>query len=355
VDNETFHDGICSPCSATKMPKIWSVTSQCLVASLALASLTVVCYRLHFNLAATALLLMIFVVLTARLGSFFSSIFASIVAALCLAHIAPPAFSFRVDDPLDVVAIIAFLGTSFIVARLMSTVRNQAQEALSSVSHRVIEAEEQARQRIAEKLHEGVGQRLAVLLFDLEQLSLDSLNGADMPSRIDVVVKQSSEILNDVQVLAHELHSPSLDYFGIAVAMKSFCKEFGQLNRVEIDFKSDGLPRFVPPDTSICLFRVLQEALHNAVEHSGVRKFDVQLKGTSEEIHLTVGDCGLGFDPEMAKASRGLGLNHMQERLKLVKGSLSIDSQPKRGTTIHARVPLTLESDSKHEAGRQLT
>jgi two-component system, NarL family, sensor kinase len=63
----------------------------------------------------------------------------------------------------------------------------------------------------------------------------------------------------------------------------------------------------------------------------------------------------LGFNPETAQASKGLGLNHMQERLKLVKGTLSIDSQPKRGTTIRARVPLTLESDPKHEAGRQLT
>jgi len=79
-------------------------------------------------------------------------------------------------------------------------------------------------------------------------------------------------------------------------------------------------------------FRVLQEALHNAGEHSGVRHFDVQLSGTSKEIHLTVSDCGVGFDLATAKTGRGLGLNRMQDRLKLVKGSLSIDSQPKRGT-----------------------
>jgi signal transduction histidine kinase len=196
--------------------------------------------------------------------------------------------------------------------------------------------------RIAQKLHEGIGQRLVVLLFDLEELSSDSLNGADAPSRIDVVVKQSSEILNDIQILPHELHSPSLEYFGIAVAIKHFCQKFSQQNGVEIDFKSDGLPEFLPQPTSLCLFRVVQESLHNAAKHSGVRKFDVQLKGTSDEIHLTVSDCGLGFNPETAKASTGLGLNHLQERLKLVKGSLFIDSQPNRGTTIHARVPLTL-------------
>jgi signal transduction histidine kinase len=130
--------------------------------------------------------------------------------------------------------------------------------------------------------------------------------------------------------------------------------QFGQQNGVEVDFKSDVSHSAVPPHTSLCLLRVLQEALNNAVKHSGVRKFDVQLKETPHEIHLTVRDSGLGFNFETARASKGLGLNHMKERLKLVKGSLSIDSQPKRGTAIRARVPLSLETDPKHEDGRQL-
>lgn len=116
------------------MPKFWRLAAECLVAVLALTSLTVVCHRSNCNLATNALLLMIFVVLTARLGSFFSSIFASIVAAVCLTYMVPPAFSFRVSDPLDGVAIIAFLSTSFIIARLMATVRNQAKEAQSGAA-----------------------------------------------------------------------------------------------------------------------------------------------------------------------------------------------------------------------------
>src|ERR1700746_616666 len=133
--------------------------------------------------------------------------------------------------------------------------------------------------------------------------------------------------------------------------MRSFCREFGEQKRIEIDFRSDGLPNFVPLDVSLCLFRVLQASLRNAVEHSGVRNFDVQLNGTSGEIHLTVSDCGVGFNLETARKSGGLGFNHMQERLKLVKGTLSIDSQPKRGTNIHARVPLGLRSGSIGAAG----
>src|SRR6267378_4769512 len=89
--------------------RFWRSLTQCLVASLTLILLTVVFYRLHLNLAAASLLYVIVVVLLSRAGSFISSIVASIVAALCLAHLAPPAFSFRVDDPLDAVTIIAFL------------------------------------------------------------------------------------------------------------------------------------------------------------------------------------------------------------------------------------------------------
>jgi signal transduction histidine kinase len=333
------------------MHKLWRSTAECFVASLALILLTVVFYRLHFNLATASLLYVIVIVLVSRVGGLVSSIVASVVAALCLAHLAPPAYSFRVDDPLDYVAIASFLVTSFIIASLVSRVRKQAEEALSSVSYKVIEAEEKERQRIAKDLHEDIGQRVTLLVIEIEQLKAGSLNGVEMASRIDGVLKQSLQILTDVKTLAHELYSPRLEYLGIAGVMRSFCTDFREQQRVEINFRSHGLPNFVPLDISLCLFRVLQAALHNAVEHSGVRNFDVQLNGTSDEIHLTVSDRGVGFDLETARKSGGLGFNHMQERLKLVKGTLSIESQSKRGTTIHARVPFVSESDSMRAAG----
>jgi signal transduction histidine kinase len=95
----------------------------------------------------------------------------------------------------------------------------------------------------------------------------------------------------------------------------------------------------VPAETALCLFRVLQEALHNAVRHSGVAKFEVQLRGASDGLQLTVRDGGSGFDPDTAIGSGGLGLTSMKERLKLVGGELLIESRPKRGTTIVARAP----------------
>jgi signal transduction histidine kinase len=165
------------------------------------------------------------------------------------------------------------------------------------------------------------------------------------------VQRQISTIATDVQAISHALHSSKLEYLGIEEAMRGLCREFAQQRKVEIDFKSKDLIVPLSPEISLCLFRVLQEALHNAVKHSGVRHFEVELWEESGEIHLAVKDFGAGFDIRASKESQGLGLISMQERLRLVNGEFSIESQLKRGTTIHARVPLTSENSSKRKAG----
>ena len=334
------------------MHKLWRSAALCLFGGIVVVSLTFVCHRLHLNLATAGFLFVIVIVLLSRMGDFVSSVVVSIIAVFCLAHLAPPAYFFRVNDPLDIVAIIAFLTTAVAIAGLVSKLRKMAVDALSSVSHWVIEAEEQERQRIAKDLHEDIGQRLSLLAIEIEQLKASFPEQAIEPrNRMDVVRNQTLGILTDVKASAHELYSPRLEYLGLAAVMNSFCKEFRDRKRVEIDFRSHGLASFVPPDISLCLFRVLQEALHNAVKHSGVRQIDVQLQEASDEIHLTVSEFGAGFSLEEAKKGRGLGLNRMQERLKLVKGILSIESRPKRGTTIHARVPINQGDASVRRAG----
>jgi PAS domain S-box-containing protein len=231
------------------------------------------------------------------------------------------------------------------------THRKQAEEALLGMSRKLIEAQEQERSRIGRELHDDICQRLALVALELGQLHENSVILADFRSRMGELEKQISEIATDIQSLSHELHSAKLQYLGIAAAMRGFCREFAEQQELEIDFKAHDLPSPLSPDISLCLFRVLQEALHNSAKHSGVQQFEVRLWGTSDEIHLTVKDSGAGFDREASKESRGLGLISMEERLKLVKGTLSIDSQPKRGTTIDARVPLHSGSDSMRAAG----
>lgn len=230
--------------------------------------------------------------------------------------------------------------------------RKLAEEALSSVNRRVIEAEEQERNRIAKELHEDIGQRLALLAIEIDELKMDAPHRiAEVRSRMDALWRQTVEILNDVKASAHELHSPRLEYLGIDAVMRCFCREFSERKKVEIDFQSDGLPSLVELDVSVCLFRVLQEGLHNAVKHSGVEQFQVRLWEASNDVHLTIRDSGAGFDLEGAMNRDGLGLISMRERLKLLKGTFSIESQPHAGTTVHARVPLRAESKSMRAAG----
>jgi len=229
--------------------------------------------------------------------------------------------------------------------------RQRAEEVLSSMSGRLIEAQEQERTRIARELHDDLGQRLGLLANELEQLHQDTSTPPEVGGRAATLQKQATQLAMDIQTLSHELHSSKLEYLGIAAAMRAFCQEFGDQTKVKIDFKSHDLPSPLAPNISLCLFRVLQEALQNSLKHSKVRYVKVQLWGTSNEIHLTVSDSGAGFDSEAARQNRGLGLISMEERLKLVNGKFSIESQPKRGTTIHARVPVSSESDSMRAAG----
>jgi PAS domain S-box-containing protein len=231
------------------------------------------------------------------------------------------------------------------------TERKLAEEEVLEVNRRLIEAQEQERARIGRELHDDIGQRLAMLVIELQQLQEHPADLSEVRRRMGEVKKRTSDIADDIQSLSHELHSAKLQYLGIAGAMRGFCREFGEQQKVEIDFQTHDVPSPVPPDTALCFFRVLQEALHNSAKHSSVRNFEVQLWGTSDEIHLTVRDSGVGFDREAARKNRGLGLTSMEERLKLVKGTLSIESQPRRGTTVHARVPLSSGSDSMRAAG----
>ena len=218
------------------------------------------------------------------------------------------------------------------------TARKLAEDDLASVSGRLIEAQEQERRRIARELHDDLGQRLAMLAIGLAQLQQSSWNPSEFPEHIGKLQQQTFGIAADIQSLSHQLHSSRLQYLGLPAALRGFCQEFSEQQKVEVDFETHGIPTPLSSDVSLCFFRVLQEALHNAAKHSGVRRFEVRLWGTPDEIHLTISDSGVGFDFEATKASRGLGLISMQERLKLLNGTLAVESQLQHGTTIHAIV-----------------
>jgi PAS domain S-box-containing protein len=232
------------------------------------------------------------------------------------------------------------------------TERKLAEEALTKIGGRLIEAHEEERTRIALELHDDVGQRLALLAVHLDGLKQSRPTSAtEFGSQIEELHKQVEGLASDVQALSHRLHSPKLELLGLAAVAGSFCREFSDGQGVEIDYHSENIPKELPQEVSLCLFRVLQEALQNATKHSGSRSFQVSFRGAASEIELTVRDSGIGFETDEAMKGPGLGLTSMQERLKLVDGKLSIDSKPQRGTTIQARVPLNPRMKSARAVG----
>jgi PAS domain S-box-containing protein len=232
------------------------------------------------------------------------------------------------------------------------TDRKQAEEAMADVGRKLIEAHEEERTRIGRELHDDINQRLALVVIELEQWGQErSKSEVKRHEHIAHVKERLSDLGHDIQALSHRLHSSKLDYLGLMVAARSFCRELSEKQKVEIDFTHEGLPDIVPKEISLCLFRILQEALQNAVKYSGVRRFTVRLEGTPAEIHLTISDDGVGFDPHNAFSGQGLGLISMRERIQLVKGEISITSQPARGTTVFARVPVKEEESRTKLAG----
>jgi PAS domain S-box-containing protein len=227
------------------------------------------------------------------------------------------------------------------------TRRKLAEDAVVGMNRKLIQAQEQERTRIARDLHDDIGQRLALLAVELERLKEILPTWAfDVRSGMAELEKQTEEIATAIHDLSSELHNSRLQSVGMVAAMRDFCLQFSGKYSVEVVFIHEGIPRSMCPEVSLCLFRVLQESLRNALKHSGVRRFEVKLHGLNNEIHFAVRDFGSGFDPELTSSAKGLGLISMRERVNLVNGTFSVLSQPQSGTEINVRVPFP--SDTQH-------
>jgi len=233
-----------------------------------------------------------------------------------------------------------YIGSAIDVTR-----RKEAEAALSSVSRKLIEAQEQERVRIARELHDDINQRIALLSVTLEGITRQIPESApEVADSIQALARDTMEIGNDIQVISHRLHSSHLEYVGIVGAARSFCRELAKQQNVTISFAENGMERAVPHDIALCLYRVLQEALHNAVKHSGVEHFAVELRGSPDDLRLMVRDSGAGFDAESANNGQGLGLTSMRERVNLVNGTISISSSFESGTEVSVRIPMSVST-----------
>jgi signal transduction histidine kinase len=221
------------------------------------------------------------------------------------------------------------------------TERKLAEDTLSTVSQKLIEAQEEERSWIARELHDDINQRLALLAVTLDGLSRELPSSpTELKDVLARATKELGDVGTDIQTLSHRLHSSRLEHLGLSRAAASFCRELSDRHQVQIDFRAENVPNDLSKEVSLCLFRVLQEALKNAIKHSGSPGYRVTFSGQPAAIELTVQDWGKGFLVDEALRAGGIGLISMRERLKLVDGEISIDSRPERGTIIHAHVRL---------------
>jgi signal transduction histidine kinase len=233
-------------------------------------------------------------------------------------------------------AFVGFIGSAIDVTPL-----KEAEAALSNLSRRLLDAQERERSGIARELHDDVCQRLTAVTLYLEALRRRGGGDDDgWRSEIQQVCSELVRLGKDIHSMSRRLHSSTLDYLGIVTVASGFCRDLCHKQDVEIRFVHADVPRDLPQDVAVTLFRVLQEALHNGIKHAGVREFDVRLRAATGDIELEVIDGGIGFEPEKAMRGPGLGLISMRERVLLIHGDLSIASKPGAGTAIRVRAPI---------------
>ena len=205
-------------------------------------------------------------------------------------------------------------------------------DRISDLGGRLLQAQEDERARVARELHDDLGQQIALVVADLQR-------AADLGERFArAVLSRAHNLAKSVHDLSHRLHPAKLRLLGLPAALKSLQHELARPG-VEIAVTHENVPNPLPEDVTLCLYRVVQEALQNALKHSGAREIIVHLRGDIAALTVSVIDDGAGFDVS-AKFGRGLGLVSMKERLEAIGGTLRIRSAPGQGTRLKIRVPV---------------
>lgn len=237
---------------------------------------------------------------------------------------------------------------SAIVAILIIQVirRKRSEQASRQLSRRLLTASEDERKAIGRELHDDFGQRLSLLSLNLSllegQLPFDDTFDHDRfsQSRDDLDI-----LITDVHHLSHQLHSAKLEQLGLALALKELARQASDGHSIEVKCELEFADQTLPPDVALCLYRVTQEALANALKHSGASQVLITVIQNAESLKLVVKDNGMGF--RFTEKTPGLGLIAMKERLEMIGGTLSIGPRHPNGTSVVGEVRTDLQSKDK--------
>jgi len=220
---------------------------------------------------------------------------------------------------------------------------SQSTRMIRSLAGKLITAQESERRRIAILLHDDVGQSVAALGLTINRLKRKLPDNPQATvSELDQVYRQLDSLTAQIRQLSHQLHPGMLEHLGLVKALRSHVTELSNEEQIAVNFTADVRTDPVPPEISVCIYRVALEALRNVSAHSGANSAYVSLSETNGWLVLEVSDSGKGFDVDKLGHGTGLGLASSEERVKFLHGSLEIRSVAQYGTRLTARVPLAL-------------
>ena len=225
--------------------------------------------------------------------------------------------------------------------------RKRAERELRELSGRLIAAQEEERSRIARELHDDLSQRLALLAIEIQALHNSYTANEPAGESLASVWHRVNQISEDIHSLSHRLHPAILDRVGLVPALRSLCRELQTQTGIKLVFTCRNVPDAIPKHISVCLFRIVQEAVGNVIKHSGAEEADIELSGNGGHIRLRVVDLGLGFEQDSDHRT-GLGLVSMRERVRLVGGELSLRSHVSEGTAVQVDIPLPRATSSEN-------
>jgi PAS domain S-box-containing protein len=215
----------------------------------------------------------------------------------------------------------------------------KSEASLRHLASRLIQAQEEERRRIGQDLHDDIGQRLSLLVVGLEQLCASLASDHNGQSQLASELQtRADEVATDIHDLSRALHSAKLQFLGLGVALQNLCDRTSAQQHVAVTLDAEELPASLPSGMELCIFRVAQEALSNAVKHSHSGHAAIELTHANGVVVLQVRDTGIGFDP--STHHQGIGLSSMRERLRTFGGELFVESAAGTGTTITAKVQL---------------
>lgn len=238
------------------------------------------------------------------------------------------------------------IGTSIQVSRLEKRDEEQqrrterAEQELRGLSQQLVQAQEAERKSLSRELHDQVGQMLTAMRMELGNLEgLRSAPGEQFRVRLEEVKRLAEQTMAAVRDLATGLRPAMLDDLGLAPALEWQGRDFSRRSGIPVTVQIDGFLDGLPDSHRTCVFRVVQEALTNCARHAQARNIRVAVHGSPDALSVMIQDDGVGIDGAES-AIRGLGLVGIEERVRELGGTVTIFSQPKRGTSLKVEIPV---------------